>query len=120
MTSPSKSTEASTFPNRDMDSVSDAEIVAAGLKEELDMQAAFQRPPKERPSWCAGAICTKDNCQKFVNGHIQPPRTNSICNSCSYTGARNPDCWCGLCLECTPRPIGIGSASGISEPPIKS
>ena len=111
MTSHCKSTEDFTFPKRD----SDAAIVAAGLKAELDLQAASQLPPKVRPSWCAGAVCTNDDCQKLVNGHILLPRTCSFCSNCPYTGARNPDCWCGLCLECTPRPIGTGPASAASS-----
>ncbi len=115
MTSPSKSKKAlhQPFTLSDWDEDT-AAIVAAGLKAELDLQAASQLPPNVRPSWCAGAVCTKPGCQNLVNGHILLPRTYSSCSSCSYTGARNPDCWCGLCFECRPRPIGTGPASATS------
>ena len=109
MISPSDSAEARCDGDAEA-----AAIVAAGLKAELAMQAACELPPKERPSWCPGAICSNPGCTNQVH-NIAQHRTVSICRNCPYTSPRDPDCWCGLCLECTPRPIGTGPAATASS-----
>ena len=90
------------FPNNNLPRME--EIQAAARDADARARAAEQLPPKVRPRWCVGAICTKEGCQNFLSPGDQ--RQLGMCKNCPYDAPRLMNCWCGLCGDCKPRPIG--------------
>lgn len=92
------------FPNNNLPSMEEIDIAAREAYARA--RAAEQLPPKVRPCWCVGAICTKEGCQNFLSPDAL--RQPGMCKNCPYYAPRLMNCWCGLCCSCRPRPIGIG------------
>ena len=72
----------------------------------IDYQTLKQLPPKQRPCWIDGAICSTEKCQNLLN---DGPGTFSVCPYCK-NGARFSTCGCGRCRDCS-RPIIASLAS---------